>query len=173
VHKPSVWAQGSTPIDVNKSPYPSINELASMAGDAKAGAQVWRNAQGANCIRCHQIGAEGGLVGPPLTTIGQKLSKAQMYAKIFDPDSYILMGYEDWMVKTRTGELIEGIKAEDTDEHVTIKDSSGQYHDIPINQVLAKKQLKTSIMPQGLAAAISRQDMVNLVEYLSTLRNNQ
>ena len=160
-------------LDKDKKPYPSIDVLASMTGDAKAGAAVPRNAQGANCIRCHQFGDEGGMVGPPLTTIGQKLSKAQIYTKLFNPNSSILMGYEDWLVKTKDGDVFEGIKAEETDEHVTIKDANGQYHDIPNDQVASKKMLKTSIMPEGLPSAMSQQDMVNLVEYLSTLRNKE
>jgi putative heme-binding domain-containing protein len=159
--------------DKNNQPYPSVDVLASMTGDAKAGAAVPRNAQGANCIRCHQFGDDGGMVGPPLTTIGQKLSKAQLYTKIFNPNSSILMGYEDWIVKTKDGDFFEGILAETTDEHVTIKDANGQYHDIPLDQVASKKMLKTSIMPEGLPLAMTQQDMVNLVEYLTTLKNKE
>jgi hypothetical protein len=47
------------------------------------------------------------------------------------------------------------------------------YHDIPADQVASKKQLKTSIMPEGLPAAMTRQDLLNLIEYLSTLRNKE
>ncbi len=171
--EPCTASQPAIILDKNKKPYPPIDVLASMTGDAKAGAAVPRNAQGANCVRCHQFGDEGGMVGPPLTTIGQKLSKAKIYTKLFNPNSSILMGYEDWLVKTKDGNVFEGIKAEETDEHVTIKDANGQYHDIPNDQVASKKMLKTSIMPEGLPAAITQQDMVNLVEYLSTLRNKE
>jgi len=160
-------------LDKNKKPYPPIDVLASLTGDAKAGAAVPRDAQGANCIRCHQFGDEGGMVGPPLTTIGQKLSKAQIYTKIFNPNSSVLMGFEDWIVKTKDGDFFEGILAETTDEHVTIKDVNGKYNDIPLDQVASKKMLKTSIMPEGLASAMTQQEMVNLVEYLSTLRNKE
>src|SRR5690349_11312274 len=49
-------------LDKDKKPYPPLAELANMSGDPKAGAAVFRNAQGANCVRCHQIGDEGGNV---------------------------------------------------------------------------------------------------------------
>jgi len=168
-------SQPAAPVvtDNAKKPYPSIDLLASMTGDARAGVAVARDVRGANCIRCHQFGDDGGMVGPPLTTIGQKLSKAQIYTKIFNPNSSILMGYEDWIVKTRDGDFFEGILAETTDEHVTIKDASGQYHDVPLDQVASKKMLKTSIMPEGLASAMTQQEMVNLVEYLTTLKNQE
>lgn len=162
-----------TLLDKDKKPYPPLDALANETGDAKAGAAVFRNAQGANCIRCHQIGDEGGNVGPPLSTVGQKLSKPQLLQKLFNPNSSILMTYEDWLVKTKDGDIFEGILAENTDDHVTIKDANGQYHDVPTDQIATKKQLKTTIMPEGLPSAMTRQDLVNLVEYLSTLRNKE
>ena len=166
-------ATAPTLLDKDKKPYPPLAELTNMTGDPKSGAAVFRNAQGANCIRCHQIGDEGGNVGPPLSTIGQKLSKPQLLQKLFNPNSSILMTYEDWVVKTKDGDVLEGILAENTDDHVTIKDASGQYHDVPAEQVASKKQLKTTIMPEGLPAAMTRQDLLNLIEYLSTLRNKE
>ena len=33
----------------------------------------FRNNKGANCIKCHEIGTEGQMIGPPLTVIGGKL----------------------------------------------------------------------------------------------------
>lgn len=163
----------ATFLDRDKKPYPPLADLANMSGDAKAGAAVFRNAQGANCVRCHQIGDEGGNVGPPLSTIGQKLSKPQLLQKLFNPNSSILMTYEDWVVKTKDGAVLEGILAENTDDHVTIKDASGQYHDVPADQVASKKQLKTSIMPEGLPSAMTRKELLDLIEYLSTLRNKE
>ena len=150
---------------------PSPDELAKLAGDAKAGEAVYRNVQGANCIQCHQLGNDGGMVGPPLTTIGQKLSKAQLHESILYPNAGILMGFENWMVKTKDGEIHTGILAEDTDDHVTLKDVQGKYTDFPLEDVASKKQQKVSIMPEGLTGSMTRQELVDLVEFLSTLRN--
>lgn len=142
-----------------------------MKGDPKLGAAVFRNAQGLNCIRCHQIGDEGGMIGPPLTTVGQKLSKDQMYESIFLPSASILMGYEDWIVKNKDGDVFEGLLVEDTPDHITIKDVQGQYHDIKLDDVASRKQLQTSIMPEGLQAGVTQKEMIDLVEYLTTLKN--
>ncbi|MDB5295595.1 MAG: hypothetical protein JWO31_1578, partial [Phycisphaerales bacterium] len=56
-------------------PLPAMDALAKQAGDAKRGAALYRDAQGVNCVRCHQVADEGGEVGPPLTPIGEKLSR--------------------------------------------------------------------------------------------------
>jgi putative heme-binding domain-containing protein len=146
---------------------PDIPHLAALSGDPKAGEEVFRNANGANCIRCHQIGDTGGIIGPPLTVIGGKLTKAQLYESILYPSAAIEMGYETWVVKTKKGDVFTGRKVEDTDDHVTILNADGKYQDIPVDDIDRKVQQKISIMPEGLTQAITRQDLVNVVEYLS------
>ena len=82
-----------------------------MPGDPKKGAAVFRSPNVA-CIRCHQIGDEGQMIGPPLSVVGDKLSKPQMLDAIFNPSASILMEYETWRVKTKDGDLQEGLKVE-------------------------------------------------------------
>src|SRR3954451_20577752 len=68
-------APTSRPAEVFKDkdgrPYPPLEQLAQRAGDAKAGEKVFRG-DAAGCFRCHQVGDEGGMIGPPLTVIGDK-----------------------------------------------------------------------------------------------------
>ena len=144
-----------------------MSQLAQLNGDPKMGEAVFRNVNGANCIRCHQLGDTGGLVGPPLTVIAQKLNKAQLYESILYPSAAIEMGYETWIVKTKDGEVLTGRKTEDTDTHVTLLDVDSKYHDIPVEKIDRKVQQKVSMMPEGLTQTMTRQDLVNLVEFLS------
>ena len=146
---------------------PPMTELAQLSGDPRAGEAVFYNVNGANCVRCHQIGETGGIVGPPLTVIGQKLSKAQLYEAILYPSAAIEMGYETWVVRTRDGQVLTGRKVEDTDDHVTLLDTDGKYRDVAIENVDRKAQQKISLMPEGLTAAMTSRDLIDLVEFLS------
>jgi putative membrane-bound dehydrogenase-like protein len=150
---------------------PSIDDLAKLTGDAKRGAAIYRNAKGVNCISCHQVADEGTDVGPPLTTIGEKLSKAQLYEAVLYPSAGILMGYEQWSVKTKEDDVITGMLAAETEEELTIKDATGKYIDLKKEKVARKTQLKVSLMPEGLQTALTKQELLDLVEYLTTLRN--
>jgi putative membrane-bound dehydrogenase-like protein len=150
---------------------PSPAELAKLTGDAAAGAVAFRNSTGANCIACHQIGEEGRMIGPPLSTVGQKLSKEQLYQAILYPNDAILMGYETWVVRTKKGETFAGLKTSDTPDQVTIKDTNGKYHDIDTPDIDRKVMQKMSLMPEGLAGTMTMKELVDVVEYLSTLRN--
>jgi putative membrane-bound dehydrogenase-like protein len=150
---------------------PAFDELAKLSGDAKAGEAVFANAAGANCISCHQIGAKGQMLGPPLSTVGQKLNKAQLYEAILKPSAGILMGYESWVVKTKKGDVISGLKTSETANGITIKDTKGQYHDIATADIARQVKQKISIMPEGLSQTMTKQELVDLVEYLTTLKN--
>ena len=150
---------------------PSVTELAKLTGDPAAGAAVFRNSTGANCIACHQIGEEGRMVGPPLSTVGQKLSKEQLYQAILYPSDAILMGYETWVVRTKKGDVFAGLKTSDTPDQVTIKDTNGKYHDVDVAEIDRKVMQKISLMPEGLSGTMTMKELVDLVEYLSTLRN--
>lgn len=147
---------------------PPISELVEKRGDAKAGAAVYRNNQGGpNCIGCHQIGDEGRQVGPPLTTIGNKLSREQFYEAILTPSASILMGFELWIVRTKDGDIKSGIKTEDTDDHITLKDPNGEYIDIATDKIAEKKQSALSMMPEDITKSMTVKDLVDVVEYLT------
>jgi putative heme-binding domain-containing protein len=150
---------------------PPISELVEMKGDAKAGAAVFRNNNGGpNCIGCHQIGDEGRQVGPPLTTIGNKLSREQFFESILTPSAAILMSFELWIVRTKDGDIKTGIKTEENDDHLTLKDNNGEYVDIPMDKIAEKKQSSLSMMPEDITKSMSVQDLVNVVEYLQLQR---
>ncbi len=151
-------------------PLPSLKKLLAMTGDVQAGAKVFRDAKGAKCLTCHRIGKEGIMVGPPLSSIGQKLSRRQLYKAIVTPSASILMGYETWKVETASGEITQGIMVERVGDHVTLKDDQGKYHDIPTVGIVEKTKLPVSMMSDDLVNTMSVQDLVDLVEYLSHLK---
>lgn len=155
------------PKSKDGSALPPITELVERKGDAKAGAAVFRNNNGGpNCIGCHQIGDEGRQVGPPLTTIGNKLSREQFFEAILTPSAAVLMSFELWIVRTKDGDIKTGIKAEETDDHITLKDNNGEYIDIPLDKIAEKKQSSLSMMPEDITKSMTIKDLVDVVEYL-------
>lgn len=150
-----------------------MEALSKLSGDATKGAAVFKNTKGANCISCHQIAGQGQQLGPPLDVIGQKLTKQQLYESILFPSAGILMHYENWVVRTKKGEVISGLLDTETPDQITIKDTQGKYHDIPVDDIDRKVQQKFSLMPEGLSGTMTKQELVDLVEYLVTLKPPQ
>lgn len=149
---------------------PPLAELAAMKGDKDNGAKVFRRPQGPNCIGCHQINEEGKLVGPPLSTIGNKLGREQLFESVLTPSAALLMSYENWAVRLKNGDIKIGIKVEETDDRVTLKDNNGEYLDIPLAKIADKKQMTLSMMPENITESMTVQELVDVVDYLQTLR---
>lgn len=158
------------PKSKEKAPLPPIKALLAMKGDAARGAAVYRRPEGPNCIGCHMVLEEGRQVGPPLTTIGNKLSREQLFESILTPSAAILMSYENWVVRTTDGDVKTGIKVEDTDDRITLKDTQGGYVDIPLARIADRKQMTLSMMPENITESMTVQELADVVEYLGTLR---
>ena len=161
----------SLPLPVMKdgTQIPPVSKLLDMTGDPKAGRDVFRSASGPNCINCHKIDDEGKEIGPPLSTIGEKGKEAN-FESILAPSASIQHGFEAWTVKTTSGKIVSGILKEDSDEKIVLLTTEGVFEEIPAAEVKKKTQQKASLMPENLIKTMTTKDLVDLVEYLATLK---
>jgi putative heme-binding domain-containing protein len=153
----------------NAQSLPSLPELLKMRGDISRGARVLTRPE-VSCISCHRINDKGADVGPALSEIGAKLGKDALYEAILDPSAGIAFGYEAWQIALKSGDDAYGIVVSDTDDELIIKDAKAIPIHIKKSDILSRRQLKVSLMPAGLQQTMSTQDLVDLVEYLSSLK---
>jgi putative heme-binding domain-containing protein len=151
------------------APLPPVAELVKMKGDLANGAKVFRR-QEINCIGCHQINGEGTDIGPALSEIGTKLAREAIYESILDPSSGVAFGYEQWHVELKNGDEVFGLITSDSADEITLKAQTGISTKFKKSDIAKRTQLKDSIMPQGLQLGMSAQELVDLVEYLSSLK---
>jgi putative heme-binding domain-containing protein len=145
---------------------PPVNELAAMKGDADRGRNIFFGAT-AGCARCHAFNHEGRDVGPDLSAIRTKYARKELLDAILNPSAAILMGYEPWIIKTKTNEVYSGFILADG-LTVTIKESSGERVSIPADQVALRKKQSLSVMPDNIAMGLSPQELADLAEFLLT-----
>ncbi|GAB3730479.1 hypothetical protein GCM10028816_26860 [Spirosoma lituiforme] len=145
---------------------PTLNELLAMNGDATRGVSVFKN----NCSICHQVNGEGMDFGPKLSEIGSKLPKEGQYLAILHPDAGISFGYEGWEVKFKDGSAMTGIVSSKTETDLQMKFPGGVAQNYKMSDVVSMKQLDSSMMPSGIQEAMSTQELVDLVDYLSSLK---
>lgn len=148
---------------------PPIPELAKRSGDTTKGESIYFNDLAA-CHRCHQVNGRGVALGPDLSQIGDKLGKDALLEAILDPNNGIAFGYEAWTVTTKSDEEVYGLIVSETADEVVVKDLSGIVHRVPKSAVASRVQSKFSLMPAGLQATMTVQELVDLVAYLSSLR---
>lgn len=157
------------PLGGGAQPLPPVNQLLAMKGDVKRGEAVFQRPL-STCSNCHQVNGQGKDFGPALSEIGTKLGKDALYEAILEPSAGISFGYESWELKLKNGDEVYGLIISETADSLTTKDATGITRPIPKKDIASRQQLKTSIMPAGLQMTMSTQELVDLVEYLSSLK---
>jgi putative membrane-bound dehydrogenase-like protein len=142
----------------------SMGLAASLPSDAGHGKQVFLN----NCSACHRFGADGKEIGPDLTAIGKKFDKPGLLDAIINPSAGLAFGYEPWIITTKDKNTYYGFVVGDG-ETVVVKDAVGQTTAIKKVNVLSRKQLKNSLMPDPSAMGLKEKDLSDLVGYLMAM----
>jgi putative heme-binding domain-containing protein len=157
------------PHSADAKPLPPIAELIKIKGDTANGAAVFRR-DTVGCIKCHQVNGEGTEVGPNLSGIGTKLGKDALYEAILDPSAGISFGYETWQIVLKNGDDVTGLVASETADELAVKAAGGTVTRYKKSDIASRAQLKTSLMPSNLQQTMTGQELVDLVEYLVTLK---
>ncbi|WP_198411298.1 HEAT repeat domain-containing protein [Marinimicrobium alkaliphilum] len=135
-------------------------------GNWGAGRYTYRFNPAAQCVRCHVVGERGSHVGPELTYVADRLSREQLLEAMVDPHARIAAGYGNIALTTTDGERVEGFFEAETGSTVTVL-VQGE------SRTVARADIaEASYSPSGMPAmdrVLSREDLRNLVEYLSSL----
>ena len=157
------------PLGRNAEALPPVAELLKRPGDASKGAAVFRR-QEVGCINCHKVNNDGVDFGPALSEIGTKLGKDAIYEALLDPSAGISFGFEAWQVEFKSGDEAYGLIVSETSNEIAMKDAKAILTRYQKIEIKSRVQSKLSIMPAGLQLTMSTQDLVDLVEYLASLK---
>lgn len=130
------------------------------------------------CSTCHTVGAEGGTVGPDLTTIGAIRSGHDLLEAILFPNASFVPGYESMRISAKDPDFggdVEyvGVIGEQTADAVLLRQNAKDSVRIPRKDITAMDQAPNSIMPQGLDTGMSQEQLLDLLAFLQSLNNEQ
>lgn len=145
---------------------PSNAEMAKRSGDVASGERVF----GTLCAMCHVVNGKGIDYGPALGEIGSKLGKDAMYEAVLYPSNGIEHNYATTSLTFADGNSALGIQVSETGEEIALKAIGGIVTRYKKGNITQRSTLKTSSMPSGLQAAMTQQELVDLVEYLVSLK---
>ncbi|HVR34465.1 MAG TPA: c-type cytochrome [Methylomirabilota bacterium] len=157
------------PASRNAEPLPPIAELVQRQGDPIRGREVFDSPTAA-CVTCHQVRGRGVDFGPDLSEIGDKLGKDALYEAILDPNAGVSFGYEAWQLDLKSGDQAYGIIVSETEDEIAIKNAQAIVSRFPTSQIVGRVRMEQSIMPAGLQMAMTPRELVDLVEYLASLK---
>ena len=144
--------------------------LVFQSGDAVAGRKVFLDKANANCAGCHALDPGKPTVGPNLAAIGGKLGKEAILDSILNPSAGIAHEYVTWILDTKTQGQVIGILAEDTAQRVVVKNEQGEEVRLRPADIVERRKSNLSMMPEDLVTKMTEQELVNLLEYLMTLK---
>jgi putative membrane-bound dehydrogenase-like protein len=157
------------PLPATKnSALPPIDQLLKRRGNSADGGKVF--ATTAECAKCHVVGKQGKDIGPNLSEIGSKLSREALFESILFPSAGVSHNYEGYVIETEDGLVISGILVSKTADKVVLKTVEGIQREVAVNNIAEMSKLATSLMPADIQKTMTLKNLVDVVEYLQTLK---
>ena len=160
------------PKTASGRPLPPIRELIRRDGDPNRGRAVFAKAgaSSAACASCHRVQGQGQWVGPDLSTIGTKYGKEELLRSILYPSAAIGYNFKSNVLALSDGRTLTGLVVEEAPDRIVLKLADGKRQTIRPADVDDRKVSEVSLMPEGLAEAMSDRDLVDLIAFLATLK---
>jgi putative heme-binding domain-containing protein len=117
------------------------------------------------CLNCHQLFGEGAKIGPDLTAVDRK-NLDVLLPNIIDPSAVIREGYQQYIVTSVDGRVLQGLLAENTKEKVTVLDAQGVRTTLRAKAIQSLRRSDTSLMPEGILDVLSDQEMRDFFAFL-------
>jgi putative heme-binding domain-containing protein len=134
-----------------------------LTGDATRGAAVF----GKLCASCHKLGSVGNDIGPNLQSVANHPSE-KLLVSILDPNASIEPGYTAYSAQMAGGEELYGIIAAETGNSLIMKLADGKTRTALRTDITSLQSANLSLMPEGLEAGMSRQDLADVIRFLHT-----
>lgn len=135
--------------------------LASGSGNPKQGKPLFMK----NCGKCHVLFTEGGKIGPDLTSF-KRDDVERMLANVVNPSLEIREGFENYVVVTTDGRVVNGFLADQDNQVVVLRGVDGQNNNLRRDEIDDMVMSKVSIMPEGTLKTLTDQQIRDLFAYL-------
>lgn len=138
--------------------------LQEVKGDPVKGKEIY-DRQG--CVACHSIGTDEVMKGPFMGQIGSIMNWEQIAESILKPNASISQGFATYLIKTKDDKKYMGFVSKESADLIEIRNIAGEKFTINIEDIISRERMESSMMPPGLANALSYEEFASLVSYLS------
>jgi len=140
-----------------------------VGGDAASGRKLVAERADVECLRCHQVNGAGGIVGPNLNGVGQRLTKEKLLESVVFPNRQIAIGFENASIVRKNGTSVAGLIKAETPDNITVESAEDGLVIIKKTDI-ERRIANLSAMPEGLADRFTKHEIRDLVEYLFSLK---
>jgi len=165
---PAAFSQATRPSSQAYRTYAMMHQ-----GSADAGRSLFNDSKTLACTQCHTIAGTGGKAGPDLFAIGDKYGRDDLITSILDPSATIAVGYSTTVIRTKDGQLHQGIVKEASNDFVVLMEAQAKTERIASGDIADQRVTGKSFMPEGLASGLTVEQFADLISYLTTLKAPQ
>ena len=117
------------------------------------------------CATCHRLDREGHAVGPDLFDI-RRQTKENILFHIVNSDAEIAPPFTAYLAEAKDGRILSGILVSDTPTSITLRGPLGIEANLLRSDLAKLESLPGSLMPTGLEAGLSKQQLADMLAYL-------
>ena len=118
------------------------------------------------CASCHRHDGRGNVVGPDLTLISRQAERAGILQSILEPSREVAPQYFPTQLSLADGTTFVGILLRSS-EVETYREITGKEKTFRKKDILTHEELKTSLMPPGLALTLTDKELRDLLALLT------
>ena len=140
----------------------AYNDALTLAGDPQRGKAVFAK----SCAVCHRLENVGHAVGPDLQAL---MNKTPLYllTEILDPNRNVDSRYLAYNAVTRAGRTFTGLLAGEDSTSITLRSQEGKEQLLLRTEIDELQSTGKSLMPEGLEKELNKQDIADLIAYLT------
>lgn len=117
------------------------------------------------CAQCHTLFGEGGKIGPDLTG-SNRANLHYILENVFDPSAAVARGFQMTSIITADGRVLSGIVGEQNDRTLVVQTPNERLV-LDRRDIDAMRPSQQSMMPEGLIAKMTDEEIRDLVGYLA------
>lgn len=141
--------------------YEQARSVLALAGNAANGHKPFAT----HCASCHRLDREGHNVGPDLFGIRNQ-PKESILLHIVHPNYEFVAGFNACAIECKDGRELTGLIIGESPASVTLRQAQGIEETIPRSGITRLTVSQLSLMPEGLEAAMSQQELADLLACL-------
>jgi putative membrane-bound dehydrogenase-like protein len=136
-----------------------------LKGNATHGKAIFAK----TCSTCHRLENVGVEVGPDLLSALRNKSPEQLLTDILDPSREVDPRYINYQVTDQAGRSYTGLIAAETASSITLRRAERAEDTILRSNIDTIEATAKSVMPDGLEAQLSKQDLADVIAYLRSV----
>jgi putative heme-binding domain-containing protein len=171
----AVAVNGETKVDLNKIKNKkgqvgdaSIEDvmlaMAKTKGDPALGKTLFTR-QG--CVACHSLQKGETMKGPFMGQIGSIMNREQIAESILKPNASISQGFSTVLITAKGDKTYMGFVTQESADRIVMRNITGDVFTVKTSDIISRKEMENSMMPEGLANALSYEEFASLLTFLS------